>query len=97
MLLKPDWFVDAQLQAEECGDNRAFSRYSVLPQAALNSISLLGHEKWNAKIFAVFQSFVYRIDANWTLSKLASSFALLFEPMDGYENANRSSEHNFPI
>ena len=30
-------------------------------------------EKWNAKIFAVFESFVYRIAATWTLSTLARS------------------------
>ena len=36
---------------------------------AVNS-SLLAPEKWDAKIFAVFKSFVYRIAADWTLSKL---------------------------
>ncbi len=35
--------------------------------------ALLG-EKWNAKIPVVFESFVYRIPANWTLSKLARNY-----------------------
>ncbi len=33
--------------------------------------TLLVVKKPNSKIFAVFESFVYRIAANWTLSKLA--------------------------
>jgi hypothetical protein len=35
------------------------------------NIALLVLEKCGAKIFAVFESFVYRIAANWPLSKLA--------------------------
>ena len=38
------------------------------------NIPLLVVEKWNAEIFAVFESFVYRIPANQTLSKLASNY-----------------------
>ncbi|MGO9374567.1 MAG: hypothetical protein ACLQBD_21060 [Syntrophobacteraceae bacterium] len=37
------------------------------------SHTLLILEKWSVKIFAIFESFVYRIAADWTLSKLARS------------------------
>jgi hypothetical protein len=35
------------------------------------SIFLLRLKKWGAKIFVVFESFVYRIAAKWSLSQLA--------------------------
>jgi hypothetical protein len=44
---------------------------------AVNS-SLLAPEKWDAKIFAVFKSFVYRVAANRTLSKFARQVEYLF-------------------
>ena len=37
------------------------------------SIARLRLEKWGAKMFALFESFVYRNAAHWTLSKLARS------------------------
>jgi hypothetical protein len=35
------------------------------------NIAFLVLEKYGAKIFAVFESFVYRIAANWRFSKLS--------------------------
>jgi hypothetical protein len=45
----------------------------VLAPEVILKTALLVVEKWNARISAVFESFVYRIAANWTLSKLARS------------------------
>jgi hypothetical protein len=44
------------------------------------SISLLVLEKWGAKIFAVFESFVYRIVANSTFSNSSKECRLSLSP-----------------
>jgi hypothetical protein len=49
-------------------------RYNPLFPKKLLHLSLL--EKWGAKIFAIFESFVYRITPNWTLPRLARMIKL---------------------
>jgi hypothetical protein len=64
---KNDFRSCVGLRTVLCPPNRARSKRLLYPLCKLSSAdstNLLVVEKWNAKIFAVFESFVYRIAAN---------------------------------